>query len=121
MTLEEVEDIVDEAIKDLPEEFSSKLDNVGFVVDAWPNDFEMESIKAHPSNTLLFGLYRGIPKTKRLSSYSALPDKITIFAGPILMISKDLEDAKGRIKKTVMHEIGHHFGMSDTELRKRGI
>ena len=121
MTLEEVEDIVEEAIKELPEEFSTKLDNVGFVVDAWPNDFEMESIKAHPSNTLLFGLYRGIPKPKRFSSYSALPDKITIFAGPILMISKDLEDVKERIKKTVLHEIGHHFGMSDKQLRDRGV
>lgn len=121
MTLEEVEDIVEQAIKELPKEFSSNLDNVGFVVEAWPDHFEMESIKAHPSNTLLFGLYHGIPKTKRPSSYSALPDKITIFAGPILMVSKDLEDAKDRIKKTVLHEIGHHFGMSDTELRKKGI
>lgn len=121
MTLEEVEDIVEEAVKDLPEEFSSKLDNVGFVVDAWPNNFEMESIKAHPTNTLLFGLYHGVPKTKRPWSYSALPDKITIFAGPILTISKNLEDAKERIKKTVLHEIGHHFGMTDLQLREKGI
>ena len=121
MTLDEVEDIVDETIKTLPEEFASKLDNVGLVVEAWPNEFEMESIKAHPSNTLLFGLYHGIPKTKRPWSYTALPDKITIFAGPILMISKDLEDAKQRIKNTVLHEIGHHFGMSDEQLRSRGI
>lgn len=121
MTLEEVEEIVEETVKNLPEEFSSKLDNVGLVVEAWPNEFEMESIKAHPTNTLLFGLYRGIPKTKRPWGYSALPDKITIFAGPILMISKDLEDAKKRIKNTVLHEIGHHFGMTDIELRKRGI
>lgn len=121
MTLEEVEDIVDEAVEDLPEEFASALDNVGLVVEAWPTPEEFESIKAHPTNALLFGLYRGIPKTKRLSSYSALPDKITIYAGPILMISKDLEDAKQRIKKTVLHEIGHHFGLSDAQLRTRGI
>ncbi len=75
MTLEEVEDIVDEAIKDLPEQFISKLDNVGFVVEAWPTQEEFESIKAH-QGSLLFGLYRGIPKTKRLSNYSSLPDKI---------------------------------------------
>ncbi|MBI2593951.1 metallopeptidase family protein [Candidatus Daviesbacteria bacterium] len=119
MNLEEVEEVVEEAIKDLPEEFISKLDNVGFVVEDWPSKEEFESIKAHPGS-LLFGLYRGIPKTKRLSSYSALPDKIIIYAGPILMISKDLEDAKERIKKTVLHEIGHHFGMSDEQLRNRG-
>lgn len=118
MTLEEVEDIVDQSIKTLPQEFRDKLDNVGFVVEAWPTAEEFESIKAHPGS-LLFGLYRGIPKTKRLSNYSALPDKIIIYAGPILMISKDLGDAKKRIKATVLHEIGHHFGMSDEQLRNR--
>jgi len=120
MTLDEVEEIVNETVTTLPEEFTSALDNVGLVVETWPNDQDMENIKAHPGS-LLFGLYNGIPKPKRLSNYSALPDKITIFAGPILMISKDLEDAKERIKKTVLHEIGHHFGMSDPELRKRGF
>lgn len=120
MTLEEVEVIVEDSIKTLPDEFRTKLDNVGFVVEAWPTPEEFESIKAHPGS-LLFGLYRGIPKTQRLSSYSALPDKIIIYAGPILMISKDLEDAKKRIKATVLHEIGHHFGMDDNQLRNRGI
>jgi predicted Zn-dependent protease with MMP-like domain len=121
MTLDEVEDIVDEVVKDLPAEFASALDNVGLVVEPWPTSEEFESIKAHPTNTLLFGLYRGVPKTKRLSNYSSLPDKITIYAGPILMTSRDLEDAKVRIKNTVLHEIGHHFGMSDEQLRNRGI
>ncbi len=121
MTLEEVEEIVDETLKGLPEEFATQLDNVGVVVEPWPTSEEFETIKAHPTNTLLFGLYHGIPKTKRLSNYSSLPDKIIIYAGPILMISKDLEDAKERIKKTVLHEIGHHFGMSDQQLLRRGI
>lgn len=120
MTLDEVEDIVEETVKNLPEEFAVQLENVGLIVEAWPTKEEFESIKAHPGS-LLFGLYRGIPKTKRLSNYSALPDKIIIYAGPILMISKDLEDAKKRIKQTVLHEIGHHFGMNDIELRKKGI
>lgn len=120
MNLEEVEEVVEKSIQSLPDEFRLKLDNVGFVVEAWPTPEEFESIKAHPGS-LLFGLYRGIPKTKRLSSYSALPDKIIIYAGPILMISKNLQDAKKRIKDTVLHEIGHHFGMSDAQLKSRGI
>lgn len=120
MTLDEVEEMVDESIRNLPEEFRGKLDNVGFIVEAWPSAEEFESIKAH-SGSLLFGLYRGVPRTQRYSNYSSLPDKIIIYAGPILMISKDLEDAKKRIKATVLHEIGHHFGMSDKALRKRGI
>lgn len=120
MTLDEVEDIVEETVKNLPEEFAVQLENVGLIVEAWPTKEEFESIKAHPGS-LLFGLYRGVPKTKRLSNYSALPDKIIIYAGPILMISKDLDDAKKRIKDTVLHEIGHHFGMDDQQLRKKGI
>ncbi len=111
------EDIVFETIKDLPEEFSGAMDNVGIVIELWPTEEEMRSIQAHPG-TLLFGLYRGIPRTKRNSSYSALPDKIIIYAGPILMISRSLEDAKAQIRKTVLHEIGHHFGMSEDSIRR---
>ena len=120
MNLDEVEAVVAETIKKLPAEFTSQMDNVGIVVEPWPTAEEFASIKQHPSSSLLFGLYRGIPKPKRPSNYSALPDKITIYAGPILMISQSLDDAKQRIEKTVLHEIGHHFGLSDEQLRSRG-
>lgn len=120
MDLQQVEDVVNETLEKLPPEFATQLDNVGVVVEAWPTEAEFESIKAHPSSSLLFGLYRGIPKPIRPHNYSALPDKITIYAGPILMVSKDLDDAKQRIQKTVLHEIGHHFGLSDAQLRQRG-
>lgn len=117
MTLEEFEQVVDEVIKNLPEEFKSELDNVDIIVDVWPRDEDWQNINAHPGS-LLFGLYRGIPKTKRLSNYSSMPDKILIYAGPILMVSHDLADAKVRIKETVLHEIGHHFGLSEEKIRK---
>lgn len=120
MNLDEVEQIVGETVKNLPSEFASQLDNVGIIVEAWPTEEEFESIKAHPSRSLLFGLYRGIPKPKRPHNYSALPDKITIYAGPILMISQDINEAKQRIRDTVLHEIGHHFGMTDEQLRQKG-
>lgn len=120
MTIDEVGEIVDQTLNELPSEFASRLDNVGVVVEPWPTPDEFASIQAHPSSSLLFGLYRGIPKTIRPRNYSALPDKITIYAGPILMVSKDLDDAKQNIKKTVLHEIGHHFGLSDQQLRQRG-
>ena len=120
MSLEEVEEVVDETLDNLPPEFSAELDNVAVVVEIWPSEEEFESIKAHPSNTLLFGLYKGIPRPKRTSSYSSLPDKITIYAGPILATSNTLEEAKQKIRDTILHEIGHHFGMSDEQLRKNG-
>lgn len=117
MTLEEFEKIVDEVLEDLPPEFSGKLDNVVISVEKWPTLFDLRSIMAHPG-TLLFGLYRGVPQTQRGHYSGVLPDKIVIFAGPILMVSKDLDDAKRRIRQTVLHEIGHHFGMSEAEIRK---
>ncbi len=117
MTFEEFEEQVNKTIEELPEEFKKQLDNVDVLVEIWPTEDDLRSILAHPGVTL-FGLYKGVPKTKRGSNYSAvLPDKITIYAGPILSFSKSLEDAKDQIKKTVLHEIGHYFGMSEKAIR----
>ncbi|MBI2011943.1 metallopeptidase family protein [Candidatus Daviesbacteria bacterium] len=87
------------------------MENVDIVVEDWPGDEEVKG------KGLLYGLYRGVPKTKRGNYYSGvLPDKITIFAGPILTTSKDLKEAREKIKDTVLHEIGHHFGLSDKQI-----
>lgn len=119
MTPKQFQAIVDETVRNLPEEFASKMENVDILVEDWPAEDEFRSIKLHPSKELLFGLYQGIPKPKRGNNYSGvLPDKITIFARPILMVSKDLDDAKDKIKETVLHEIGHHFGLSDKQIYK---
>lgn len=117
MDIDEIENIVWDCIKDLPKEFSMEIENVQFVVELWPTLEEMQKIRAHPG-TLLFGLYQGIPKTQRRSNYSSLPDKITIYAGPILYVSKSLDEVREKIKSTVLHEIGHFFGMSEERIRK---
>ncbi len=118
MDLDEFEKIVDESVGSLPEEFKKELDNVQILVEIWPTEEDLKSIFDHPGVTL-FGLYRGIPKTKRGGNYTGvLPDKITIFAGPILRFSQNLDGAKAQIKKTVLHEIGHYFGMSEEAIRK---
>jgi len=100
----EFEQIVRQTIKSLPDEFLAQLDNVEIVIEDEP-----------PPHLPLLGLYRGVPKTKRLS-YSALPDKITIYKMPLLQISHNDEEARKNIRETVLHEIGHHFGLSDEEL-----
>ncbi len=104
MTDEEFEQIVRQAIQSLPKEFLTQLDNVEIVIE-------------DELNSSLLGLYRGVPKTNRYS-YSSLPDKITIYKMPLLRISHSVEEAKDNIKNTVLHEIGHHFGLSDEELYK---
>lgn len=120
MDIGEFEKIVEEVLENLPKEFAEKLDNVQILVEDWPTPQDLQSIRMHP-RTLLFGLYRGVPQTQRGAHYSSLPDKIAIFAGPILTVSRDLGDAKRRIRKTVLHEIGHHFGMSEKQIRKAEI
>jgi predicted Zn-dependent protease with MMP-like domain len=104
MSDEEFEAIVRQTIQSLPDEFLSQLDNVEVVIE-----------NEAPPKLPLLGLYRGVPKTKRVS-YSALPDKITIYKQPLLQMSHDEQEAKENIKDTVLHEIGHHFGLSDEEL-----
>src|SRR6266567_1203279 len=104
MTDEEFEQIVRSAIKSLPEQFLSQLDNVEIVIENNP-----------PPNTPLLGLYRGVPKTGRYG-YFALPDKITIYKEPLLRISRNEKEARKNIRNTVLHEVGHHFGLSDEEL-----
>lgn len=118
ISLEDFQKLVDEAVEGIPEEFKKHLDNVDIGVEIWPTRQDMQSIRAHP-HTILFGLYKGIPKTKRGLYYSAvMPDKISIFAGPIISMSKDIDGVKLQVKKTVIHEIGHFFGMSEEAIRE---
>src|SRR3990167_1066719 len=113
MKLEEFEKLTAEAIESLPDYFKQKLDNVQVVVEMWPNT---EIAKGR----LLLGLYQGIPKPKRNINYTmVLPDKITIFKGPIELISRgDEQMIKNLVADTVKHEIAHHFGISDVRINE---
>ncbi len=118
MTLEEFETLVGEALDSLPPKFGEKLNNVSVVVDVWPSQHHLAAGRVAPGMTL-FGLYEGIPQTKRSQYMAVLPDKITIFAGPIVYaVGDDIERLRSQVKKTVLHEIGHHFGMNEAEIRK---
>ena len=107
MTDEEFERIVKETLDELPDEFKHQLDNVEIVIDDFPEDGSDD----------LLGLYHGVPKTARTYSIM-IPDKITIYKNIILSVSEDPEKVKQTIKQTVLHEIGHHFGLSDDELER---
>src|SRR3989338_294461 len=111
MTKADFKKLVAEALVNLPEEFKEKMENVEVVVEDWPSP---DIAKGQ----LLFGLYQGIPKPKRGINYTmVLPDKITIFKGPIEFIARgDEESIKRLIVDTVQHEIAHHFGISDARL-----
>lgn len=115
---EEFENIVIEALMCIPAKFLAKLSNVAIVIEDEPTNEQKEKIKLR-GDTLLFGLYEGIPQTERGLNYTAvLPDKITIFKKSIESAARDEEDLREIVKNTVWHEIAHHFGMDEERVRR---
>lgn len=110
------EELVKEALDSLPLEFAQKLNNVAVIVENAPTDDQLRELGLS-KNDLLFGLYRGIPQTKRGSYFGVLPDKITIFKNSIEAVCETEDEIKNQIRDTVIHEIGHHFGLSDADLK----
>ena len=116
MTLPEFEKLTAKAIKGLPEFFRSKMQNVVVVVAEAPG-----RAQARRFGNLL-GLYEGIPLLDRTSGYSgAMPDKITIFKNNIEERCSGAEEIEAEVRHVVMHEIAHHFGITDEELRQKGL
>jgi len=114
---EEFERLVAEALEELPEEFQKRLDNIDVVVAAHPTRDQMERAGIGPHQTL-FGLYEGVPLTKRDRGYHlVLPDKITIFQRPMEAVCRTKDEIRDLVRRTVMHEIAHHFGIGDERLK----
>lgn len=114
---EKFQKLVKEAIMDIPEKFQKMLDNVEIVTDDFPSEYQLKKL-GFKSGDCMLGLYEGVPKTKRGHHYAnVLPDKITIFKIPIERLSKDENDLKNIIKKTVWHEIAHHFGIGEKRVQ----
>jgi predicted Zn-dependent protease with MMP-like domain len=101
------EQVVQDALNSLPSELSARVSNVEIVVEDEP-----------PLGQPLLGLYQGVPLTRRGSGYSgALPDKITIYRGPLeRLFGYDPEVLRAQIRHVVLHEVAHHFGISDERL-----
>ena len=126
MDAEHFEELVDEALEDLPPEFAERLDNVDMVVKAKPSRQTLRQMGLLGRGTLL-GLYQGVPQTRRTTAYgNVLPDRILIYREPILAEAgeacgseEDFDAAVRRmVRKTVLHEIGHHFGLGEEVLRR---
>ena len=111
-------ELVERALEGLPPELAALLDNVAIVVDDWP-EYSTPLVPEHPDDTL-YGLYEGVPLTERGWGYSGtLPDKITIFRGPL---ERDFprEELEEQVRITVVHEIAHHFGFEEERLEELG-
>ena len=106
---ERFEQLVADALDGIPEELGKYMENVGVFVEDTPPD---------PN---LLGLYQGVPLTARGTSYSGmLPDRISIYRRTICAISNTEDEVVEQVRRTVIHEVGHHFGISDRRLRELG-
>jgi predicted Zn-dependent protease with MMP-like domain len=111
------EELVADALDSIPPELAEQMDNVAVLVEDWPTPEQL----AGRGGTLL-GLYEGIALTDRspLGYAGVLPDRITVFRGPICERARDEEDLARQVRVTVVHEIAHHFGIDDEQLDALG-
>jgi len=117
MDLIDFEELVNQGIAQIPEKFLKKLKNVAIVVEEEPSAEQIKKMKLR-KDYILFGLYEGVPQIKRGVYYSALPDKITIFKNSIEQYARTPDEIKEIVKNTVWHEIAHHFGLDENEVRR---
>lgn len=109
--------MVADALDSIPEALGVQMENVAVTVEDWPSEEQL----AGRMGTLL-GLYQGVDLTHRspLGYSGVAPDRITIFRGPLCRLARDEVDLARHVRVTVLHEVGHHFGMSDARLRELG-
>jgi len=113
VTHTEFEALVERALRTLPRRFKEKIANVAIVVEDWADDETLRDVGIEPPDTL-YGLYRGIDLTRRDTSYgNVLPDTIHIYQGPIEEDCADTQEMAELVRDTVIHEIGHYFGLDD--------
>ena len=109
------DELVERALEEVPQELSELLENIVIVVDDWPEAHML----AKGEDDTLYGLYEGVPITQRGSDYYGLPDRITIFRGPL---ERDFppDELEEEIRVTVVHEIAHYFGFDEDRIEELG-
>ncbi len=114
---DEFESLVADALDSIPDELADEFDNVAVVVEDWPTTAQLDG----RSGTLL-GLYEGINVTRRspLGYAGVMPDRITIFKGPLCARARDRDELAAQVRVTVLHEVGHYFGLDDQRLHELG-
>ncbi|HEX7486431.1 MAG TPA: metallopeptidase family protein [Vicinamibacterales bacterium] len=116
MTRDRFRQLVSDALDTIPSRFRRHLQNIAIVVEDQPSRALLAEMEIAPPDTL-FGLYQGIPLTERPWGYgNVLPDRITIFQGPIEDVSETEDEVVTEIGETLIHEVGHFFGLSEEEI-----
>lgn len=116
MSLTEFERLVEETLEDLPKQFLDLLDNIAIMVEDEPTEDDLETAEGEEDSELL-GIFRGVPRTERAYDTAVvMPDQIVVFRGPILRMTSSRDEAVQEIRETVIHELGHFFGLEDDDM-----
>lgn len=115
VSIDEFETLVARAMEELPPEFAELLDNVVVVIEDEPSPEDLAEFDDMEDDELL-GLYRGVPLSARDSAYSALPDQVALYRGPLIRYCRNRRELIREVRDTLVHELGHHFGLSDEEM-----
>jgi predicted Zn-dependent protease with MMP-like domain len=119
LTRTEFDRVVRDALNSLPKRFADMVENVVIAVEEEPNREDLESFEHDDdpeTDQELLGIYRGVPLTERSHDMTLLPDEIAIFRGPINRVARTRDEAVEEVRETVIHELGHYFGLGDDEM-----
>ncbi len=120
ITQEEFQRLVEEALDDLPPVFRERIENVAIAVEEWPDRETMRLAGVRRPEELL-GFYHGIPLTKRGRGYNLVsPDEISLYRRPILLHARSLPQLRAVVRRVLLHELAHYFGIDDDRLAEIG-
>ena len=120
MTDDEFAELVEEALSSLPVEFRPYMENVSVQVRARPTRRETAGLNL-PAGSMLLGMYQGVPLTRRsVTAPVAMPDRIVLYRENIERACRGRRAVVRQIRRTVLHEVGHHFGLDEEDLRRLG-
>ena len=117
VTRRDFEALVEEAHSELPPQFKDLLNNIAIVVEEEPSEDDLDVLDDPQEGDELLGIYRGVALTRRTHDMlPMLPDQIAIFRGPILRVAASRRDVVDEVRETVIHELGHYFGLHDEDM-----
>jgi predicted Zn-dependent protease with MMP-like domain len=114
---DEFQDIINTSITALPKAYVDRLENVAFIIEDYPSPEQRKKLELRNDQTL-FGLYEGVPLSRRQGTIKLLPDKITLFKSPIESVCQTLGEVRTQIAKTVWHEVAHYYGLNHDQINK---
>jgi predicted Zn-dependent protease with MMP-like domain len=118
--LAEFEALVADALDGVPEEFARYLQNVSVVIEEEPSAALLRDMGMDPDEDALYGLYQGTPLSERPHDFVALPDRISIYRGPLMRDFRSRTAIRRQIRLTIVHEIAHFFGLDERRIRRLG-